>query len=61
MPVTWPSNGSFLIVVITPHVVRNFDEAAAIAEEYGRALSFEAQQRREPLRDLGKKLERTLQ
>ena len=50
-----------LIVIITPHVIRNFDEAAAITKEYRRELGFEAQQRREPLGELAKKLRRTFE
>jgi general secretion pathway protein D len=50
-----------LIVIITPQVIRNFDEAAAITNEYRREMSFEKEQRREPLRDLAKKVGRTLQ
>jgi general secretion pathway protein D len=49
-----------LIVIITPHVIRNFDEAAAITGEYRREMSFESQTRREPLKDLAKKAQRTL-
>jgi general secretion pathway protein D len=50
-----------LIVIITPQVIRNFDEAGAITDEYRREMSFEKEQRREPLRDLAKKAVRTLQ
>lgn len=50
-----------LIVIITPHVINNFDEGAAITSEYRREMAFDAQQRREPLGDLAKKAGRTLQ
>jgi general secretion pathway protein D len=50
-----------LIVIITPHVIRNFDEAAAITKEYRRELALEAKQGRHPLRDLAKKVQRTFE
>jgi general secretion pathway protein D len=48
-----------LIVIITPHVIRNFDEAEAITKEFRRELALEAQHPHHPPRTLAKKLKRT--
>jgi general secretion pathway protein D len=50
-----------LIVMITPHVIRNFDEAEAISKEFRRELALEAQHPRPPPRSLPTKLRRTFQ
>jgi general secretion pathway protein D len=50
-----------LIVMITPHVIRNFDEAEAISKEFRRELALEAQHPRSPPRALPTKLRRTFE
>jgi general secretion pathway protein D len=50
-----------LIVIITPHVIRNFDEAEAITKEFRRELALEAQRPRGPPRALATKLRRTME
>jgi general secretion pathway protein D len=50
-----------LIVIITPHVIRNFDEAEAITKEFRRELALEAQLPRGPPRALATKLRRTVE
>jgi general secretion pathway protein D len=50
-----------LLVVITPHVIRSFDEAEAVTKEFRRELALEAQRPRPPPRALATKLRRTLE
>jgi general secretion pathway protein D len=50
-----------LLVIITPHVIRNFDEAEAITKEFRRELALEAQHPSSPPRTLAKKLRRTVE
>ncbi|HEY7550101.1 MAG TPA: type II secretion system secretin GspD [Hyphomicrobiaceae bacterium] len=50
-----------LLVVITPHVIRSFDEAEAITREFRRELAVEAQRPRPPPRALATKARRTLE
>lgn len=50
-----------LIVIITPHVIRNFDEARQITEEYRRELSLVARPTGRALPNVGKTLHRLLE
>jgi general secretion pathway protein D len=50
-----------LIVIITPHVILNFDEAAAITREFRQEMALEGQHARPPPRSLATKLRRTIQ
>src|SRR5690606_19866749 len=50
-----------LIIMITPHVIRNFEEAEAISREFKRELALEAQLARPPPRALTTKLRRTFE
>jgi general secretion pathway protein D len=50
-----------LIVVITPHIIRNFDDVEVITKEFERELALEAQHSLGPPRSAAAKLRRTLQ
>jgi general secretion pathway protein D len=50
-----------LLIVITPHVIRNFDDVEAITKEFRQELALEAKHSLAPSSKLGPKLRRALE